>query len=340
MEIADLEQPPLNATLMGASDYFDNDLSTAMLFGLSGHAFLINIQRDVAPNGPYVWRKERFYELLDGLGIGRVGEYELTKESGDAEQLRLEHAQAGTVEKRASEAERLRVERELKGHLEAGNLVTLDFLEHQLISGYDEQGFLMLQPWGGMTPVEVKALTFGSWQECLAREGWAHFTVLSRSAIRKPLLEAADDALSFADELLCAPERHEIDGFRIGLRAYDAWIDAVKRGLGSSHGCSWNAAVWSESRSFAAEFFTELSEVVPGSERLCARLSEIYRSLSGLLSRVGAQGGAPAGAQAGEDALDDDGKIAALARARDEEERAVALMRELRGTALADALSS
>lgn len=335
MELANLSQPPLNATLMGclkgASDYFDNDLSAAMLYGLSGHAFFINIQRDLAPNGPYVWRKGRFYELLKAIGIERVGEYELTNQTGDAKHLTLEHAQAGDIERQASEAERARVERELKAHLEAGRLVTLDFLEHQLISGYDEQGFLVLQPWGGMTPVEVKALTFGSWQECFASEGWAHLTVLGRSPSRKPIPEAARDALVYAEEILLAPEAYEIKDFRIGLRAYDAWIDAVKRGFGGGHGNWWNAEVWAESRGFAADFFTELSEVVPSSEAQCARLTEIYRGLSGVLSRVGARGG---------DALDDERKIEALTRAREQEEQAAALIRELRDTALARSIAA
>ncbi len=214
MELANLKQPPLNATLMGclkgASDYFDNDLSAAMLYGLSGHAFLVNVQRDLAPNGPYVWRKERFYELLRGLGIERIGEYELMSESGDRE--------------------RARVEREPKESLDAGKLVMIDFLEHQLVGGFDEQGFVVLQPWGGCTPVEIKALTFGSFKECLAKEGWAHFTVLGRSAARKPMAEAARDALAFAEELVPAPEACEIDGFKIGLRAYDAGVWACPLG--------------------------------------------------------------------------------------------------------------
>jgi len=140
MELANLKQLPLNETLMaalkGASNYFDNGLSTAMLFGLSGPGFLINIQRDFAPGGPYVRRKERFYELM----------------------------------------------------------------------------------------------------ECLTREGSAHFPLLSQSAQRKPLLEAANDALTYAEQLLLDSERYGTDGFRLGLRAYTAWIDAVKQGHETGHG--------------------------------------------------------------------------------------------------------
>ena len=45
--LANLKQPPLNTTMMGvlksAADYHGLGLSEPMVFGLSGHAFLINI---------------------------------------------------------------------------------------------------------------------------------------------------------------------------------------------------------------------------------------------------------------------------------------------------------
>lgn len=45
--LANLKQPPLNTTMMGvlksAADYHGLGLSEPMIYGLSGHAFLINI---------------------------------------------------------------------------------------------------------------------------------------------------------------------------------------------------------------------------------------------------------------------------------------------------------
>jgi AraC-like DNA-binding protein len=272
MEIANLNQPPLSTTLLGcikgASDYFDGDLSVPMLFGLTGHAFLVNMHKDLCPSSPYVWNKTRFFELLSGLGIKQVAEYQVTRET--------------------PEAERKQVEEKLKGHLNDGQLCVLDFLEHQLFGGYDEGGFLMLKPWGGHAPTEVPAIPFGTWEPCLQKEGWAHLTVLTKGSGPKPVEEAARDALNHALELQDHPERYEVPGYRIGPGAYENWIDAVDRGLGTSHGHMWNGMVWTECREQAAAFFRELSEVVqPGeASRACDVLADTYAGIAGALAEA------------------------------------------------------
>lgn len=123
MEIDELAQPPLNTTLMGcmkgAVDYFDYDLTTPMLYGLSGHAFMVNIHKDLCPSGPYVWNHNSFYELMARQGISRT--------------------EAFCFDKETPELERRSVEEKIKKHLDGGNLCMLTFLEHQLFSGYDER---------------------------------------------------------------------------------------------------------------------------------------------------------------------------------------------------------
>ena len=207
MEIASLNQPPLNATLMGcmkgAADYFDLDLSAAMLYGLSGHAFLINIHRDLHPSSPYVWKKTHFRRLLAGVSIDTVEEFELSKSM--------------------PEPERRTIEERMKSRLNEGQLCMLDYLEHQLISGYDEAGFLTLRPWDGHAPSEVPQIAFGSWSPCLEREGWAHVTVLAGKRPPKPIESSLKDALAFAVELSSNPKDVEVEGYRIGAAAYDAW---------------------------------------------------------------------------------------------------------------------
>lgn len=266
MEIANLRQPPFHATLMGcvkgAADCFDADWSVPMLYGLTGHAFLINVHKDLCPSGPYVWNMKRFRELLEGIGIATPAEYGIGRDT--------------------PEPERLRIEKQLKEHLDDGKLCMLDFLEHQLISGYDERGFVMLQPWGGKAGSEIKALTFGTWEECFRKEGWAHFTLLSKRPIGKSETEAARDALAYALELFENPGRYEVEGYRIGAGAYGNWISCVERGMGSSHGHWWNAMVWSECRGMAAAFFRELGELtdVPGARKSCADLAALYKTVA------------------------------------------------------------
>ena len=129
--------------------------------------------------------------------------------------------------------------------------------------------------------------TFGTWDECFSREGWAHFTVLSRSPTRRAVPEAARDALSFALELYRTPERHEVECYRIGYGGYENWMDCIRRGMGGSHGDWWNAMVWKECRWFAAEFFKELGELAGDAEKQCERLAQTYTAIFGALKEAG-----------------------------------------------------
>lgn len=280
MELANLQQPPLDTTLMGcikgACDYFDHDLSVPMLFGLTGHAFLINIHSELCPSGPYVWDKERFYGLLSQIGIRNVGCHQRLKDT-DPQRVR-------------------QIEGELKTALDNGKLCMLDFLEHQLVAGYDEGGLILLQPWNGRADSEIPALTFGSWEECLALEGWAHVTVLENESEPRPLLEIATEALTYATEMYQDPARFEFPAgvpgagqYRIGDRAYESWIAGVEKGLGNTHGHWWNAKVWSECRRNAGEFFTQLAELLesPEARRTCEALHEVYADIAGSLEKAG-----------------------------------------------------
>src|SRR5271157_4939528 len=163
MELANLKQSRLHTTMMssikGASEYFDLDWSIAKVFGYSTHAFLINIHADLCPSGPYVWNHDCFFLALRNMGIRRTGMIRF-KKGGPA-------------------AEISQAEVKLKAHLDAGKVCILDFMEHQLIAGYDTKGFLCLQPWG-CSPVELPALTFGTWSEALDREDWIGFTLLEK----------------------------------------------------------------------------------------------------------------------------------------------------------------
>jgi hypothetical protein len=267
MELANLKQPSLSTTLMGcvkgAADYFGADLSVPMLFGITGHAFLINIHDELCPSSPYVWNKVRFWELLAGLGMEMVAEFGLSRDT--------------------PQQERLRIEGRLREHLDAGELCMLDFLEHQLIGGYDDSGFAMLRPWGcdGITS-EVPTITYGTWEQCLGREGWAHLSVLARRSMRKSVPEAAKDAIELAVEVITEPRRHEVKGYRIGLGAYESWIAAVERGLGSSHGHWWNGMVWTECRRQAAAFFRELGELTDptAASGACSELAGLYGGIA------------------------------------------------------------
>ncbi len=275
MELANLTQEPINTTLMscmkGACDYWDLDWSMSDLFGYSGHAFMINIHPELCPSGPYAWNKDRFFLAMRNLGLVRRESYWIN---------------AGESDER-----RLAVESRIRAHLDAGKLCVLDFLEHQLISGYDAGGFIFLRPWNGCASSELPSLSFGTWNEALSREGWVSFTLLDvedrlLSDRRSLLRDTLDILIGITDR----PAEFRLEGYEVGQGAWAAWVSGVNRGLdrtlGGTHGHWWNGSVWTECRQMASSFFTDRAGDVSSSAsaRLCSELASLYVEEAGLLA--------------------------------------------------------
>ena len=89
MKIENLAMPSFNTTLVGvlkgALDYHGIEVSAPTAFGVSGHAFLINIHKQLCPSGPYCWRRECADPLVRNLGIEMtdLGFYSPGSSSGD-----------------------------------------------------------------------------------------------------------------------------------------------------------------------------------------------------------------------------------------------------------------
>jgi hypothetical protein len=259
--------PPYNTTLLGvvkgALDHFGTELSPAMAFGGSGHAFLINIHDELCPSGPYCWKYDRFHELVRNLGV------EMTD-------LGFFHAGSPLTERAA-------IERKLTRALDQGLPCSFCNMENQLIVGYDVGKFLLAQPWPVCNELTPPALTFGTWSE-FGVECHVNFFVLGRT-------QRADDAhvirtsLDYALDLFRNPERFSRPHCGIGLKAYDNWLAAVEQ-HGAEHGNWWNAMVWSECRAMAADYFAEIAGRFPMLVTPATRLSAAYRHIAGLLNRV------------------------------------------------------
>jgi AraC-like DNA-binding protein len=303
MELAELKQPPVATTLMGcmkgAADFFDLDLSMPMLFGLTGHAFLLNMHDTLCPSGPYVWNSERFDALLATQGIVAEERYTITRES-DADEREL-------------------LDRKLREHLDEGRLCILNFLENQLVSGYDERGFVLLQPWGCEAESEISRITSGTWEECLEREGWAHVTVLRKGSGGARVLETAKQALAYGVALHRDGSEWEVPGYHIGTQGYEKWLELVKAGRGTTHGHWWNATVWSECRTFGARFFDELRDLVDDTQAqsVCVDLTDSFAAIGRALD------------EAKDRELDPDRQVALISAAYESERDAIPGMEEL-----------
>lgn len=265
MNILPLRVPPWNTTLMGVvrgiADFYGVDCSDAMLYGATGHAFLIHIHPTLCQSGPYTWRREGFFRLLHNLGV-------------TFEPL-------GYFDGRSSPAGRAEIEARLKEEISENRPGVLVNNEWQALYGYDESGFLTTQPWKPHLDHPPGRLTFGAWPE-LGKEPHVDFYAALRTP-RASLRQTVALALLFAAETAHHPEKHAAPGCAMGLAAYDVWRAAIPQ-HGQSHGNWWNATVWSECRFRAGQFLHEVGEVL--GEPLAAELGDEYALIARTLNLV------------------------------------------------------
>lgn len=268
MNIDSLKMPPFNTTLMGVLrgvlDHYGIGASDAMLYGGSGHAFLMNIHEQLCPSGPYCWKYDGFVGLLRNLGV--------------------EMTDLGSFSTGSTAAERAAVEGRIKDLLAQGVPCSLLNLENQLITGFDDTGFHSFQPWAPRMDFPPGRLTFGTWVEL---GGEVHLTFFSFRKI-EPAGErdTIEKSLRFAIDLHRTPARYTDKPYAVGAEAYTAWIGAVRKGCGASHGNWWNGTVWAECRGRASEYFAEIAASHPEVATDARVLADEFKAIAEALGRV------------------------------------------------------
>lgn len=260
--------PMFNTTLMGmvrgVADFYGVTLSDAMLYGATGHAFMINIHTSLCPSGPYCWKRERLYALLPNTGvsltdIGFVG--------GDV-----------SAERRAA------IDAQLRAHLESKNPCGLVNMEFQLIRGFDATGFLTSQPWLPHNSFPPGHLTYGTWSEFGNEIHVNFFTFRKTSPVaRRDMIVAG---IRHGIDIHANPEAHTSGAYTTGAAAFDTFIAAVKAGHGNSHGNWWNATVWAECRDMAAKFLREVAPEFSSVKGELESASDDYLQVSAALAKV------------------------------------------------------
>jgi hypothetical protein len=292
MKIDKLAMPPFNTTLMGvvkgALDYHGIEVDAHTVFGASGHAFLINIHKQLCPSGPYCWNREAANPLLENLG--------------------LEMTDLGFFSPQNTAADRAAVEKRLRDALDHGIPCSLINLENQLIAGYDDTGFLTLQPWAPKVDFPPARLTFGYWKE-FGDTFHVNFYALRKV---KPVghLEAVLDSLDYAVDVHTHPAKHGWKEYGVGPDAYETWIKAAPE-FGSSHGNWWNATVWSECRQMASRYFATIGSSYQRVAQAASELSGAYADIAAALDRLSDKKMSPAE------------KVKLLAETRDKESAAI-----------------
>jgi len=295
--ISGLGMPPFETTLMGvlkgAADHYRLNISAPMVFGASGHAFLINIAKDICPSSPYVWQRKKINPLTENIGLRMID--------------------LGFHDARNDREDRTKVEETLREALDKGIVCSLINLENQMITGYDDIGFSTVQPWARKDFPPAR-LTYGSWAE-LGKQFHVTFYILEQVKQSGPLA-AILDSLDYAVDLHKNPSDHSVNGYGIGPDAYTNWIKAVPQ-YGASHGNWWNATVWSECRAMAARYFAEMGKRHSHAVQLTVRLEKAYADMAATLKTLGNKG------------MDTSKKVDLLVETKDSESKAIKLVADL-----------
>lgn len=264
------QQLPFHTTLLGVVkgvlEHFGSTVSGPYLFGATGHAFLINIHEQISPSGPYCWNQDPFHELLAGLGVRRTS--------------------LGFFHGNPSPEERARIESEVRSALEAGTPASLLNLEHQLICGWDDDGFDLVQPWAPRVDFPAARLTCGSWSE-FGNQIHVEFSTYTPIAAW-PKLEQIRRSLETAVDMAENPTRYALHPYAIGPDAFRDWLAAIEE-HGASHGNWWNAQVWGECRRMAAGYLAEVAESAPAAAEPALAASELARQVAVLLAQAGSK---------------------------------------------------
>lgn len=259
--LVNLKQPPLNTNMMGvlksAADYHGLGLSEPMVFGLSGHAFLINIHTQLCPSGPYCWKRETMESLIRNMG--------------------LKMTDLGFVGTGTNDEARSGVERKLREALDKGIPCSLINMENQIIDGYDATGLFTAQPWAPRADFPPARLSFGTWQEFGKEIHVTFYTIEKMKPVDRQ--QAILASLDYAVDMFKNPAKHSSKDYAVGPLAYDNWIAATPTS-GSSHGNWWNATVWSECRQMAARYFAEIRRVDAQVASLCSELNVEYLKIA------------------------------------------------------------
>ena len=267
LKIRNLRMPPYNTTMMGvvkgALDYYEVNISAPMVFGASGHAFVINIHEHMDPSSPYVWKRNTVQHLIENLGLRMID--------------------LGFYSPQNSREDRADVEKKLRDALDKGVACSLINLENQMITGYDDSGFFTTQPWSPQVKFPPARLTFGSWKE-FGDELHVNFYVLENVKATDPSV-AIIESLDYAVDLHRNPQAHSFDSYGIGPDAYANWINAAAE-HGSSHGNWWNATVWGECRAMASKYFAEIGMQSSRAVKLTSQLEKAYADIAAALGRL------------------------------------------------------
>lgn len=255
--------------LKGCLGYLGREFTFPRLYGLTAHAFLLNMHETCCPSGPTAWDSGALLSaLLPNLG----GELEYAAGGWPGADLAKAQAEAWELTRRYLDA----------GHPVYGWHLALP--EYYVITGYDATGYYYHGPMAeeGAGPKPWREL--GS--DDIGIAAVVGMKPCRPNSVRASLLDALEMALRHAD-----PEaRWSGPGYHRGPAAFEVWAKALDSGSADEFGHRYCAAVWSECRHQAVQFLKELEEHLEGvAAQIVGEALISYRKVANLLGAVSAE---------------------------------------------------
>ncbi len=263
--IRNIKQEPFASTLMSsikaAKDYYHNDsMSKAMIYGLSGHAFTINITRGLGPCAPYTFDMKGLDELVQqNLGLSIF-------------------ESPSVITEETQEVVKQNAANRIKYLLDQNHLVLLSSFEFQLITNYDQNYLYTTKPWTsveGITP----NLEMDSFKGMIEFFTYTKISKTETISKKEGILNSLKYAVSTYENPSSTPDS------AMGYKAYDFWLDKITEENAISHGNWWTSNVWAESRAMASLYMGEIKEYFQN-DFILNTLSVKYALSSNLLKKI------------------------------------------------------
>ena len=232
--------------LHGCSNYLGLNNSLAWIFGVTGHAFIINMHEvGVCPSGPTAWKVHEHYMLTDALGMNqKTIAWANSREEGFEDRLK----EAWMVTRHAID--------------EGDPVYAWEIIvpEYYVINGYDDTGYLFSGP---VTQNMQKDKDKGfPWN----RYGRTDIGLIEVNRVSK--CETASDRNAVSAGLRFALKysnscEYLWDRYHSGIDGFETWINTLQNGEAMVHGMSYNTAVWWECRCHAVDFLKEVEDRIP-----------------------------------------------------------------------------
>jgi hypothetical protein len=221
--------------IKGCLDFLGIEIGNAWLYGGTGHAFVINLHKEVCPSGPTAWNTTKLFELGRNLGYKLDSVFATKGQDNFAE-----------MQKRAWE--------HVQSAIDQGTPCygwELEIPEFYVVYGYDDAGYYFSgpgcddgkgpKPWHELGDTGIGVLELYS--------VWPGETADDATTVKQ--------ALSFALEHAVTSNEWTHEDYKTGLAGYDNWINALQEGKASDMGMRYNTGVWLECRQNAVGFLEE-----------------------------------------------------------------------------------